>query len=259
MVSAVNMLLWFLGALALNGPVCAAKRYDEAGFYSIAKRIGTDKAGPIHSYYHAYDKYLNPLRFKPIKMLEVGLGCNMGYGPGKSVHVWRELFKHPRFELWEAEYDRECAEKHHNASLFSLLTGDQADVATLQRWVQESGAGFDVIIEDGGHSNRQILNSFTELFSNALKPGGMYFMEDLVCSRHNCCGYQDWRGHIALDVVKGWVDSLVMSEEYPGVKLVRSQKPIMEPVSQLRSIECFRGMCVFHKCPAKLQPGEQCP
>ena len=50
----------------------ARRQHGDSGFFSIAKRIGTDKVGPVHSYYHAYDKYLNPLRFKPIKMLEIG-------------------------------------------------------------------------------------------------------------------------------------------------------------------------------------------
>ena len=83
---------------------------------------------------------------KPIKLLEIGLGCNMNYGAGKSVKVWRELFIHPRFQLWEAEFDEACARKHHNSSEYSLLVGDQGDVATLNRWVEESGGKFDIII-----------------------------------------------------------------------------------------------------------------
>ena len=225
----------------------------ERTFFEIAKRIGTDKAGPLHSYYNAYDKYLTPLRSMPIKMLEIGLGCNMDYGAGKSVRVWRELFNHHRFQLWEAEFNEECARKHHNASEYSLLLGDQGDLATLHRWVEESGGDFDVIIEDGGHSNKQMLNSFTVLFADALKPGGIYFMEDIITSRQP--GYQDWPGHKPIDVLKEWVDSLVMSERYND--LVPPTKPL--EVQALQSIECFRGMCAFHKCPATLRDGEECP
>ena len=37
-----------------------------------------------------------------MKMLEIGLGCDMGYGPGASVAVFKKLF--PTAELWEAEF-----------------------------------------------------------------------------------------------------------------------------------------------------------
>ena len=39
--------------------------------------------------------------FKKAKeMLEIGLGCDMDYGPGASVSLWKDLF--PAAELWEA-------------------------------------------------------------------------------------------------------------------------------------------------------------
>lgn len=38
-----------------------------------------------------YEKYLDPIRHKPLKMLEIGLGCNMAYGPGKSYYTWLEF------------------------------------------------------------------------------------------------------------------------------------------------------------------------
>ena len=39
-----------------------------------------------------YEKYLEPMRNKKFKMLEIGLGCNMGYGPGASYGMWLEFF-----------------------------------------------------------------------------------------------------------------------------------------------------------------------
>ena len=35
-----------------------------------------------------------------------------------------------------------------------------------------SGQGFDVIVDDGGHTNLQIKNTFDVLFPQALNPGG---------------------------------------------------------------------------------------
>jgi hypothetical protein len=127
-----------------------------------------------------------------IKLLEIGLGCGMPYGEGHSVLVWRQYFETvPDLQLWFAEYNGECAtkwlEKHPNTT--KLLIGDQADEPTLNRWMNESDAlqrGFDIIIDDGGHSWRQQTHSFFTLWA-ALAPGGFYFLEDLVCNvQHGC-------------------------------------------------------------------------
>ena len=62
------------------------------------------------------------------------------------------------------------------------ITGDQDNRADIQRWVEESGGNFDVIVDDGGHRNSHILNTFMGLW-RALKPGGLYFIEDLQVGR----------------------------------------------------------------------------
>ena len=147
----------------------------------------TDKIGITseHRYHNMYGMFLLPYAaHKPdFKMLEIGLGCNMGYGPGASVAVWKELF--PNAKLWEAEYVAECVEKSTAKGQLdgiNVLVGDQADIPTLDSWIQKSGGQFDVIIDDGGHHNCQIGNSFDKLWPE-LQPGGYYFIEDLHVGR----------------------------------------------------------------------------
>lgn len=119
-------------------------------------------------------------------MLEIGLGCDMKYGPGASVKLWKQILKISD-EIWEAEVDKDCAEKFKKTlEDVKIVSGDQADEATLRRWVVETNAnneGFDVIIDDGGHENHQIYASFNVLFHEALAPGGLYFIEDLHVNR----------------------------------------------------------------------------
>jgi hypothetical protein len=80
------------------------KFYDTAH----AMPVVTDKVVK-HRYQLLYGRYLLPLgeaREKngvPIKMLEIGLGCNMQYGSGASVALWKRLFG-PTAQLWEADY-----------------------------------------------------------------------------------------------------------------------------------------------------------
>mmetsp|Transcript_2697 Transcript_2697/g.9652 ORF Transcript_2697/g.9652 Transcript_2697/m.9652 type:complete len:274 (+) Transcript_2697:1848-2669(+) len=220
-------------------------------FLEIALKTGTDKviadSGQFHSYANAYSKYFDPIRHEPIKLLEIGLGCDMGYGPGRSVQLWNLFFTNSRFDLWEAEFDADCAKKWEGSLKNPILIGDQADINVLKRWSEQSRGNFDFIIDDGGHTNNQILTSFTFLFHNALKPGGIYFIEDLRCSRHR--KYQD-SPKKAIDEIKSWIDLLVMQETKVDRKL-----------RNIQSIECFKGMCAIHKCPVleDVGQGSTCP
>lgn len=45
-------------------------------FYEIGKIAGTDKVTD-HKYHYAYDRFLSPLRSQKVKLLEIGLGCDM--------------------------------------------------------------------------------------------------------------------------------------------------------------------------------------
>lgn len=45
-------------------------------FYEVARTHGTDKV-TAHHYEQMYERYLPALRHKRIKMLEIGLGCDM--------------------------------------------------------------------------------------------------------------------------------------------------------------------------------------
>ena len=66
----------------------------------------------------------------------------------------------------------------------NTLVGDTARTTDLERWVQESGGQFDVILDDGGHKNHEIFGTLEVLYNKALLPGGYYFIEDLHVGRY---------------------------------------------------------------------------
>jgi hypothetical protein len=131
-----------------------------------------------------YEKYLPLYRDKRFKMLEIGLGCDMDYGPGKSYYTWLEYFAH-NVDLYYIEYDAACARKWAaNTTGATIFAGDQGDVAFLDRFIAESNADtepFDIIVDDGGHRMAQQITSLKHLWKT-VKPGGMYFCEDLQTS-----------------------------------------------------------------------------
>src|ERR1700753_3741760 len=109
-----------------------------------------------------YPKYLEPYRDKHLKMLEIGLGCDMEYGPGASFYTWLEYF--PYVDLYFIEYDAVCAEKWAaNTTEAPIFTGDQADVPFLNSFMEQAGMNFDIIIDDGGHRMNQQITSLETL------------------------------------------------------------------------------------------------
>jgi hypothetical protein len=201
----------------------------------------TDKV-TTHSYHIMYGSFLSGLTHKPIKMLEVGLGCDMNYGPGASVKLWKQ-YLHPESTIWMAEKDAECVEKHkQEASMRGIhtVTGDQKDVGVLNKWVQETGGSFDVVIDDGGHTNLMIKRTF-DAFWPTLKPGGLYFIEDLQMGRNSLKFHQDRLedGTVMADVIEQWIEALIIG--------VRGN--VRLPAG-LQSIFCQREACVLFKAAA---------
>jgi len=222
---------------------CTSKDSNIQHFRDLALSISpvTDKV-TRHSYHVMYGIFLVTFRTKPIKFLEIGLGCNMHYGPGASVQVWKK-FLHPESEIWMADYDGQCVQKYADSSPHMMgvktLVGDQEDLSTLEQWVSITGGKFDVIIDDGGHHNAMMKNSF-DVFWPTLNPGGMYFIEDLVCNYQ--AEYRKLKdGRRMADIIHLWNEALFNEGE--DLQLL-SQKP-----SNLYFTFCQSGACAFAKSP----------
>jgi hypothetical protein len=155
--------------------------------FELAAKLEKEPSDKVthHGYQEMYGTFLLPMlhhrarrvRNRPFKMLEIGLGCDMKYGAGKSISIWKRLLE-PEDILWAAELDKKCVSEHEKELrwLQGVLTGDQADETTLLEWVTQTRSGtlpFDVIIDDGGHENHQIYASFKVLFEKSLAPGGI--------------------------------------------------------------------------------------
>src|SRR5262249_38424110 len=59
-----------------------------------------------------------------------------------------------------------------------VFIGDQKDPEFLHSMIAETGGGFDIVIDDGEHSEPAILKSFSVLFP-ALSDHGIYAVEDI--------------------------------------------------------------------------------
>jgi hypothetical protein len=218
-----------------------------------------------HTYQTMYGTFLMPLRdLTYVKMLEIGMGCNMKYGPGASVKLWRTIL--PQAELWEAEYNKECVDEMRTSGTMpkdlNVLVGDQKDPKTLQSWIKESGGMFDVVIDDGAHSNRAIKTSFDYLWPH-VKPGGVYFIEDLQVGRSSQetisvhhYAFDDTNGAAVMsDIIQTWIEQLLI-DPHIGVqpkKDLVAKHPLPKAVE---GIFCQYEACVLMK-QSRDHPGKQ--
>lgn len=149
----------------------------------LALKHGTDKASNHHNYTPIYEKYLGHMRESTLVVLEVGVGGddNPDRG-GQSLRMWRDYFPNSRIVGIDLHHKRlPLGEK------IMVYKASQDDEKALQNIVNRVGPP-DVIIDDASHHNVLTPRTFEILFP-LLKPGGMYFVEDVHTTY--------WREHFA--------------------------------------------------------------
>src|SRR6056300_414815 len=98
-----------------------------------------------------YEKYFKFLRDKKINILEIGVD------KGDSLRLWREYFINANicgFDINKKEFTIKNVE---------IYQGDQNDKILLNKIAAKYGK-FDIIIDDGSHISKHIINSFDHLF-----------------------------------------------------------------------------------------------
>lgn len=143
-------------------------------------KLQSDKV-TLAGYQMMYGIYLMPLQqaAEPPRLLEIGLGCTMTYGPGRSARLWRKLL--PDAQLWEADVDAPCVLAHQSrlrAQGINVLRGDAGNASVVRSWVEQISGPLDAVIDDGSHRAADVLTAFATLWP-AVRPGGLYFVEDI--------------------------------------------------------------------------------
>jgi hypothetical protein len=151
------------------------KRKHRQSMTVIGLNAGTDKVF-WHGYQKHYKRSIETYRNRPVRLLEIGLR------DGASLELWSKYF-HPDSEIFGIDFgsiDQNCSPCNIHGAL--CFHGDQENVTFLNLVLERSGGNFDIIIDDGGHGYGQQMSSFSVLFDKGLKPGGLYFIEDIETS-----------------------------------------------------------------------------
>ena len=154
-----------------------------------------------HTYSFSYELHLGRVRAAAlarggaVRLLEIGLGCDMTYGEGAGFPLWRAYFGEEGggVELSVLEFQKECAlawgARKENSDV-TVYVGDQRDRELLRRIIAERGP-FDVVIDDGAHSMQGQTAAIEVFFPDGLRPGGVLAIEDLFTSHSMPQHWQD--------------------------------------------------------------------
>ena len=138
----------------------------------LAQKYGTDKQVSCHNYTTPYFKHFNPIKDRPMRVLEIGV--HKGY----SLNMWADFF--PNSQIWGIDdgSSGDLCETYENPRIH-FRKGHQTDNVFLDTLVADGG--FDLIFDDGSHYSSDIVKTFQKLWP-FINPHGYYVIEDLQCS-----------------------------------------------------------------------------
>lgn len=143
------------------------------------------------------------------------------------------------------EYNDDCASKWAEKTTdATIVSGDQADPKVLENFMAEHGQDFDIIIDDGGHTMDQQITSLQHLWK-AIRPGGIYFVEDLETSFFPSHGGGEAAINAGQDTMLSYIQKLLEEMTYPDARYTKSID--FEDVESMVHIDCSQQVCAFMK------------
>jgi cephalosporin hydroxylase len=119
------------------------------------------------SYFDVYHRHLHGYRNKQIKFLEIGMQN------GGSTQMWRNYFG-SNATIIGVDIDEKCRELEKEG--FEVWIGDQENLTFWEQF-KIKHSSLDVVLDDGGHTMKQQINTFISLFP-ILNEGGIFICED---------------------------------------------------------------------------------
>ena len=125
------------------------------------------------SYLEVYEEFFAAFRNKPVSILEIGIQ-NGGF-----TSAIAEYFDQAE-RIVGCDIDERCSDLVFSDERISIVIGDASDVGTLER-IKDKQGQFDIVIDDGSHTSKDIVAAFCHFFP-LLREEGLFFAEDLHCS-----------------------------------------------------------------------------
>ncbi|MDO9375071.1 MAG: class I SAM-dependent methyltransferase [Ferruginibacter sp.] len=148
-------------------------------------------------YFEIYDRHLKHLKDRKINILEIGV-CH-----GGSLQMWDFYFKGNAF-VYGIDINPECKKlENENVQIFIGSQEDEQFLETIKRTIPK----VDVLIDDGGHTMKQQVNTLKYLFDH-VADDGIYICEDLHTSYWKSFGGGYKKKRSFIEFSKNFIDKI---------------------------------------------------
>lgn len=186
-----------------------------------------------HHYFEIYERHFARFRDQPICLVEFGVS------QGGSLQMWRDYFG-TRATIYGVDINPNC--KQFEEPGVHIVIGDQEDRVFLKQFAR-SLPPVDILIDDGGHTMSQQINTFEELFP-AVQANGVYLVEDLHTSYWRKWGGGFKRRGTFIEFSKGFIDRINAWHSQQPRKLSPDQF-----TKTVRSLHFYDSVLVIEKQP----------
>jgi hypothetical protein len=140
----------------------------------LQKYFESNTSNCIHKWIHYFDIYdfwFKKYKNKPVVIFEIGVY------QGGSINMWRDYFGEEAL-IFAIDINPLC--KQFETKNTKIFIGSQEDKEFL-KFVKTQVPKIDILIDDGGHTMKQQIVSFEEMYDH-INDDGLYLCEDLHTS-----------------------------------------------------------------------------
>ncbi len=181
-------------------------------------------------YFEAYETHFRRFRGRKVVVAEIGVYH------GGSLQMWKHYFG-SEAEIYGIDLNPLC--KQYEEDGIKILIGSQSDRKFL-RDVKNKIPPIDILIDDGGHTMRQQIVTFEELFDH-VKPDGVYLCEDIQTSYILTYGGGHKRKQSFIEYSKNLIDQL------HAYHSTQSSLKVNDFTRQVKSIHYYDSILVIEK------------
>lgn len=184
-------------------------------------------------YFEIYEKHLSKFRNKSPTILEIGVF------DGGSLKMWSDYFG-PGSTVIGLDINPHC--KQYEGGNVEVFIGSQ-DSPDLIKEVLTIHTDIDIVIDDGSHQMRHMVDSFNLLY-NHMNPNGVYIVEDT-----HTCYWSEYEAGLKkqgtfMEFAKDKMDEI-------NAIHTRGALPINSFTRSTNSITCYDSVVVFERKPQR--------
>jgi len=172
---------------------------------------------------------------------------------GGSLEIWAQFFPEAK-RILGCDIEPRCQELAFDDPRISVVIGDAASAETAVL-IKEIVSDFDLVVDDGSHTSRDIILNFCRYFP-MLRDGGVYVVEDLHCSYWESYGGGLYHPGSAMAFFKALAD--VINGEHWGNSRNRTHlvgeilSPLQGEIAEtelerVHTVEFANSMCFVRK------------